>query len=119
MLGSLLRRVPCPAHNQGFHGIAAKCTAPREACRYVSAVGSLRKKAGTMPIISIKIAKGRTLQQKRDLAKAITDSVVSILNVQPEWVTVLIEELERENWSSGGELHIDKLGTGCGKEQSR
>jgi 4-oxalocrotonate tautomerase len=69
-----------------------------------------------MPIISIKLAKGRTLKQKRDLVKAISDNVVSILNVQPEWVTVLIEEFERENWSTGGELHIDKFGLGCGKQ---
>jgi 4-oxalocrotonate tautomerase len=72
-----------------------------------------------MPIIAIKIAKGRTLQQKRDIAKAITDDLVSILDVQPEWATVLIEELERENWASGGELHIDKFGPGSGKEKNK
>jgi len=72
-----------------------------------------------MPVISVKIAKGRTLQQKRDLAKAITDNVVSILNVKAEWVTVMIEELERENWATGGELHVDKFGAGCGREQKK
>lgn len=68
-----------------------------------------------MPIITIKIAKGRTIDQKRKLVDRITESVVSTLDVRPEWVTVLIEELERENWSTGGELHIDRHGAGCGK----
>ncbi|WP_321493979.1 4-oxalocrotonate tautomerase family protein [uncultured Desulfobacter sp.] len=69
-----------------------------------------------MPIVSIKIAKGRSTEQKRKLVQAITDSVVSTLDVKPEWVTVLIEEFDRDNWATGGELHIDKFGAGCGKQ---
>ncbi|WP_020585519.1 2-hydroxymuconate tautomerase [Desulfobacter curvatus] len=69
-----------------------------------------------MPIVSIKIAKGRTIEQKRNLVQAITDSVVSTLDVKREWVTVLIDELDREDWATGGELHIDKFGAGVGKE---
>ena len=72
-----------------------------------------------MPIVSIKIAKGRTTDQKRHLVKAITDSVVSILDVKPEWVSVLFEEFDRENWATGGELHIDKFGNGCGNIVSK
>ncbi|MBT8763131.1 tautomerase family protein [Desulfohalobiaceae bacterium Ax17] len=34
-----------------------------------------------MPIVSIKIAKGRSIEQKRKLVKAVTDSVVSTLGV--------------------------------------
>lgn len=71
-----------------------------------------------MPIITIKLAKGRTVEQKRDLAKAVTDAAVSSLDVKPEWVTVLIEELDRENWASGGQLHSDKFGKGFGKQGS-
>lgn len=71
-----------------------------------------------MPIVTIQIAKGRSIDQKRNLVKAITDSVALILDVKPEWVSVLIEELDRENWATGGELHIDKFGAGCGKVAS-
>ncbi len=71
-----------------------------------------------MPIVTIKLAKGRTIEQKRDLAKAVTDAVVSSIDVKPEWVTVLIEELDRENWASGGQLHSDKFGKGFGKQGS-
>ncbi|WP_459916323.1 tautomerase family protein [Desulfocicer niacini] len=37
-----------------------------------------------MPIVSIKIAKGRPIEQKRKLVQAITDSVVSTLDVKQE-----------------------------------
>jgi 4-oxalocrotonate tautomerase len=30
-------------------------------------------------------------------------------------VTVLIEEFDRENWASEGQLHCDGNGMGCGK----
>lgn len=67
-----------------------------------------------MPIITVKLAKGRSTAQKRALAKAVTEAVVSTLEVKPEWVSVLIEEFDRENWATGGELHADKFGKGFG-----
>jgi len=69
-----------------------------------------------MPIVNIKIAKGRSIEQKKKLVKDITDVVVKDLDLRPEWVTVLIDEYDRENWASGGELHSEKYGTGFGKE---
>ena len=69
-----------------------------------------------MPIVTIKIAKGRNIETKRKLARAVTDAVVSTLDVKPEWVNVLIEELDRQNWATGGELHADKFGEGCGMQ---
>ncbi len=65
-----------------------------------------------MPIITIKLAKGRSIEQTRELVKACTDAAVRILEVQPEWVTMFIDEYDRENWASGGELHADKFGIG-------
>jgi 4-oxalocrotonate tautomerase len=72
-----------------------------------------------MPIVNIKIAKGRPIQIKRKLVKEITDTVVKILDVKKEWVTVLIEEFDRKNWSTGGNLHSDKFGKGFGKKKSK
>lgn len=69
-----------------------------------------------MPIVTINMAQGRTVEQKRALAAAVTQSVASTLEVKPEWVTVLINEHERENWATGGLLHSDKFGPGCGKQ---
>ena len=61
-----------------------------------------------MPFVTIQIAKGHSLEQKRKLAQAVTDTLVSNLGTKPEWVTIHIDEFERENWAVGGELHIDK-----------
>ena len=69
-----------------------------------------------MPIITIKMAKGRTEAQKQELAACVTAEAVRILEVEPAWVTVLIDEYERENWASGGELHSLKFGSGFGKQ---
>lgn len=69
-----------------------------------------------MPIITVKIAKERNLKTKRGFAKAVTDLAVKILDVKSEWVTILFEEFERENWATDGLLHSDKFGKGCGKK---
>ena len=71
-----------------------------------------------MPIVSIKISKGRPNEVKRKLVASVTDAVATSLELKPELVTVLIEELERENWATGGELHIDKFGAGYGHQNS-
>jgi len=67
-----------------------------------------------MPIVSIKIAKGRTVEMKRQLVQSVTQAVGSSLNLKSELISVLIEEFERENWATGGELHSDKYGGGYG-----
>lgn len=68
-----------------------------------------------MPVITVKLGKGRPMEAKRALAEAITDAVAETLDVRREWVTVLIEEYDRENWATGGRLHADMFGPGCGK----
>ncbi|WKW51652.1 tautomerase family protein [Rhodomicrobium lacus] len=69
-----------------------------------------------MPIITVRIAKGRPTETKRALAAALTRSAAETLDVPAEWVTVLIEEYDRENWATGGELHADKFGMGFGRK---
>ncbi len=61
-----------------------------------------------MPFVTIQIAKGHSIEKKRELAKAITDTLVSTMGTKPEWVTVHIDEFKRENWAVAGQLHIDK-----------
>lgn len=69
-----------------------------------------------MPVITVKLAKGRSIEQKQQFVEAITKEAVKHLQVKEEWVTVLFDEYERENWASGGELHSIKFGKGFGKE---
>ncbi|AGK54608.1 tautomerase family protein [Bacillus sp. 1NLA3E] len=69
-----------------------------------------------MPIINVKLAKGRTSEQKQQFVKAVTKEAVRMLNVKEEWVTVIFDEYERENWASNGQLHSIKFGDGFGKQ---
>lgn len=70
-----------------------------------------------MPMVTIKIAKGSPVEIKRKLVQSVTESVSSSLDLKPELISVLIEEFERENWATGGELHSDKYGDGFGRKK--
>ncbi|MBI5208146.1 MAG: 2-hydroxymuconate tautomerase family protein [Candidatus Firestonebacteria bacterium] len=61
-----------------------------------------------MPIVNIQILKGRSLEQKKNLTKAVTDAIVSTIGVKPEVVWIVIEEMEKENFATGGKLHSEK-----------
>lgn len=69
-----------------------------------------------MPIITVKMAKGRTIEQKQQFVEAITKEAAKTLEVKEEWVTVIFDEYERENWASNGQLHSLKFGAGFGKD---
>ncbi|WP_044747625.1 tautomerase family protein [Bacillus alveayuensis] len=69
-----------------------------------------------MPIITVKMAKGRTMEQKQQFVETITKEAARILNVKEEWITVIFDEYDRENWASNGQLHSLKFGEGFGKK---
>jgi 4-oxalocrotonate tautomerase len=69
-----------------------------------------------MPIVTVQIASGRDVDIKRRLAEGITRVLVDVLDVDPEWITVLFQELERGNWATGGRLHSDRYGPGHGRQ---
>jgi len=61
-----------------------------------------------MPIVIIKMLKGRTVEVKRKLAKDVTGVVSDDLKVPADETTVVIEEYDRENWARSGTLYSDK-----------
>ena len=61
-----------------------------------------------MPFVSIKIAKGRSLEQKRELVRTVTAAISTSISVQPEKVWIQIDEFEKENFAVGGRLMIDR-----------
>lgn len=61
-----------------------------------------------MPVVRIELSKGRTLAQKRELVKSVTDAVAKSTGVNPENIWVILDEFEPDNFASGGHLHIDK-----------
>ncbi len=60
-----------------------------------------------MPIIRVEMFPGRTINQKRDLARELTDGFVRACGGPGDRLHVVITEVERENWGVGGELMSD------------
>ncbi len=61
-----------------------------------------------MPIVRVEMWSGRTHAQKQELARAITELVCDVAHTTPEAVTVVFEDIARENWAEGGVLASDK-----------
>ena len=61
-----------------------------------------------MPVVTIAMYDGRSIDQKRELVKGVTDVVARVTGNSPEAVHVIIEEVNRENWAIGGLLHPDR-----------
>ena len=57
-----------------------------------------------MPTYPVEMMEGRTLEQKKKLVEAITHVSVEILGGTPEAVDIVITDVKRENWATGGKL---------------
>ena len=60
-----------------------------------------------MPILQVELLKGRTVEQKREMVRKITDAVTETLNCPKEVVSIIIREMELENFAKAGVLKID------------
>jgi len=60
-----------------------------------------------MPIVRVEMWTGRTLAQKRELARVITEALVNIAKTTPEATIVIFEDIPRENWAQGGAIASD------------
>lgn len=61
-----------------------------------------------MPIIRVEMLEGRTQEQKKELAQALTDVTVKILGTSPEAVDVLLFDMPKTDWAKAGVLWSDK-----------
>lgn len=57
-----------------------------------------------MPVVRVEMWPGRTKSQKAELARAITEAVVTIAHTTPESTIVVFEDIAKENWAVGGVL---------------
>ena len=57
-----------------------------------------------MPSYHIEMMEGRTIEQKKKLVEAITRVSVEILGGVADSVDVIITDIKRENWATGGKL---------------
>jgi len=57
-----------------------------------------------MPFVSVKMLSGRTKEQKKALAKAITEAMTETCGAKPEGTYVVIEEVDGDHWAVGGAM---------------
>jgi 4-oxalocrotonate tautomerase len=60
-----------------------------------------------MPTIHVELFAGRTPDQKRAFAKAVTEAAVLTLGATPQSVDVIYQDVERHDWATGGVLWSD------------
>lgn len=61
-----------------------------------------------MPFIQIHLAEGRSVEQKREIAAAVTKEVARITKVSPDRVKIYFFDIRKEDMASGGVLRIDE-----------
>jgi 4-oxalocrotonate tautomerase len=64
-----------------------------------------------MPTIRVEMFEGRTPEQKQALVKALTEAAVNTIGSSPEAVDVILYEIKKSDWASGGVLWSEKKKT--------
>ena len=60
-----------------------------------------------MPIVRIDLRAGRTVEQKRKLVETVTKAVVDSVGAPAESVTVIIQDMAKEDHAIAGKLDCD------------
>lgn len=61
-----------------------------------------------MPTLRVDLMEGRTVEQKKKLVEALTQAVVDTLGSKPESVDILLYDIPRQNWATGGILWTER-----------
>ncbi len=61
-----------------------------------------------MPLVHINMFKGRTMDQRREMVKEVTNSIVKTLKCDKEAVRIVVNEIEKDDVSVGGVLYSEK-----------
>jgi 4-oxalocrotonate tautomerase len=57
-----------------------------------------------MPLVTIEMWEGRSVDQKRELAQGITSVMTNKLGIPAEAVTIIMKDVPKYNWAIGGKL---------------
>ena len=60
-----------------------------------------------MPVIRVEMFR-RTQEQKRDLARELTEAFIRTCGGNKDAIKILITEVDKNNWASGGVITADK-----------
>src|SRR5664280_246867 len=68
---------------------------------------ALERSKPDMPFVVVEFWEGRTVEQKRNLVKAITEAMVTCAGCKPEHLHVVIHDTPKDSWGRAGILGID------------
>lgn len=57
-----------------------------------------------MPIIRVEMLEGRSVAQKKELVEVLSRETARIAGCSLESITVVIDDVKRDNWGMGGRL---------------
>lgn len=57
-----------------------------------------------MPTIRVDLFEGRTVEQKRAFAQAVTEAVVNTLGGSADSVDIILTDVAKHNWATAGKL---------------
>lgn len=60
-----------------------------------------------MPIVQIDMLP-RSVEMKRAIVEKVTQALVESANIPPENVTIILRDMQPENYGKAGKLHCDK-----------
>lgn len=60
-----------------------------------------------MPVVQVHIKEGRSLGQRRELVRRITNDLVEVCGAAEDRVHVIINEVPEDQWGRGGALLSD------------
>lgn len=61
-----------------------------------------------MPTYHIELFEGRSVEEKRKLVEAVARVTTEVLGSSPESVDIVITDVKRENWATGGKLWSER-----------
>ena len=60
-----------------------------------------------MPIVQIELLAGRTIEQKRKMARKVTDAIVESFDCPADAVRIILREMAEEDFAVAGKLKSD------------
>ena len=61
-----------------------------------------------MPTMHIELFEGRSPEKKRELVEALTKETCRVLECEPGAVDIILTDIKRENWATGGVLWSER-----------
>lgn len=61
-----------------------------------------------MPTLRVELFAGRSAEQKRQLVAELTAATVRVLACPPDAVDIILSEVAREHWATGGVLWSER-----------